>query len=46
VEFETVGDGLMRLGKKAEAARLYRQAIALDKEKADLAIKLNKAVKS
>lgn len=46
VEFETIGDGLMRLGRKAEAARLYRQALALDREKADLTIKLDKAVKS
>jgi tetratricopeptide (TPR) repeat protein len=45
-EFETIGDGLMRLGRKAEAARLYRQAISLDKEKSDLTVKLDKAVKS
>lgn len=45
VEFEAVGDGLMRLGKKSDAARLYRQAISLDKDKNDLNVKLDKAVK-
>jgi tetratricopeptide (TPR) repeat protein len=46
VEFETVGDGFLRIGKKVDAARLYRQAISLDKEKSDLTVKLDKALKS
>lgn len=45
-EFETVGDGLMRAGKKRDAARVYRQAIKLDAEKDDLSVKLGKAEKS
>lgn len=42
-EFETVGDGLLRVGKNADAARVYRQAAALDKEKTVLNDKLAKA---
>ena len=39
-EFETVGDGYLRVGKRKDAGRVYRQAIALDKEKSALADKL------
>ena len=39
-EFEAVGDGYARTGKNKDAARVYRQAIALDKDKATLAEKL------
>ncbi len=42
-EFEAVGDGLARAGKNADAARVFRQAVALDKKKTVLADKLNKA---
>jgi hypothetical protein len=42
-EFEAVGDGLARAGKNADAARVFRQAVALDKKKTALADKLNKA---
>lgn len=42
-EFEMVGDGFYRVGKKKDAARVYRQAVALDKEKLALSEKLNKA---
>jgi Flp pilus assembly protein TadD len=45
-EFEFVGDGFMRVGKRQDAARLYRQAIALDGDKSLLMSKLNKAQKS
>ena len=45
-EFEFVGDGFMRIGKGKDAARVYRQAIALDGDKSLLANKLNKAQKS
>jgi tetratricopeptide (TPR) repeat protein len=45
-EFESVGDGLMRAGKKGDAVRVYRQAVLLDAEKVDLSAKLNKAEKS
>ena len=45
-EFEVVGDGLMRAGRKADAARVYRQALALDKEQNELALKLAQAEKS
>jgi uncharacterized protein HemY len=45
-EFEAVGDGLMRVGRKIDAARVYRQAISLDNAKTDLTAKLNKAEKS
>lgn len=40
LEFELVGDGLMRIGRKIDAARVYRQASALDPEKKELADKL------
>lgn len=42
LEFETVGDGFMKLNKVFDAARVYKQAIALDGGRADLAAKLNK----
>jgi len=42
-EFEAVGDGFLRVGKKKDAARLFRQAALLDKEKMILADKLTKA---
>jgi cytochrome c-type biogenesis protein CcmH/NrfG len=42
-EFETVGDGWMRAGKKKDAVRVYQQAIVLDAEKNALNDKLNKA---
>lgn len=42
-EFESVGDGYMRAGKNKDAARVFRQAIALDKEKTGLNGKLSKA---
>ncbi len=41
-EFEAVGDGYLQLGKNKDAARTFRQAIALDKEKSALAEKLAK----
>jgi superkiller protein 3 len=45
-EFEAVGDGLMRVGRNIDAARVYRQAITLNNEKTDLTAKLNKAERS
>ncbi|MCY7348414.1 MAG: tetratricopeptide repeat protein [Pyrinomonadaceae bacterium] len=42
-EFEAVGDGYSRTGKNKDAARVFRQAFALDKAKAGLADKLAKA---
>jgi tetratricopeptide (TPR) repeat protein len=42
-EFEAVGDGYLRTGKNRDAARVYRQAIALDGEKASLPAKLARA---
>lgn len=42
-EFEAVGDGYLRTGKNRDAARVYRQAMALDNEKASLPGKLAKA---
>jgi tetratricopeptide (TPR) repeat protein len=42
-EFEAVGDGLARAGKNTDAARVFRQAVALDKKKTTLVDKLNKA---
>ena len=42
-EFEAVGDGFARAGKNKDAARVFRQAVALDKEKTILADKLAKA---
>ena len=41
-EFEAVGDGFVKAGKNKDAARVYRQAVALDKDKATLAEKLAK----
>ncbi len=41
-DFEAVGDGLLRAGKNKDAARVYRQAIALDREKVSLSDKLAK----
>ena len=41
-DFEAVGDGLVRAGKNKDAARVYRQAIALDREKNSLSDKLSK----
>ncbi len=38
--FETVGDGYLNSGKKTDAARVYRQAIALDNQKEALTRKL------
>lgn len=45
-EFEIIGDGLMRTGRKPDAARVYRQAVSLDAEKTTLAGKLAAAEKS
>jgi Flp pilus assembly protein TadD len=45
-EFEMVGDGFLRKGQKADAARVYRQAMTLDNEKKDLVNKLTEAQKS
>jgi tetratricopeptide (TPR) repeat protein len=45
-EFELVGDGFMKIGKGSDAARLYRQAIALGGDKRLLMNKLNKAQNS
>lgn len=45
-EFEAVGDGFMRVGKKKDAARTYQQAIALDSDKETLAGKLAVAQKN
>lgn len=42
-EFEFVGDGFVRAGKNTDAARVFRQAVALDKQKTTLVDKLNKA---
>lgn len=42
-EFEAVGDGFLRSGKTNDAARVYRQAIELDREKSSLSGKLAKA---
>ncbi|HQU84068.1 MAG TPA: tetratricopeptide repeat protein [Pyrinomonadaceae bacterium] len=41
-EFEVVGDGYLRSGKTTDAARVYRQAIELDREKSSLSSKLAK----
>ncbi len=42
-EFEAVGDGYLRVGKNKDAARVFRQAVALDREKTTLADKLARA---
>ena len=41
-DFEAVGDGFSRVGKTKDAARVYSQAILLDKEKPALSDKLAK----
>ena len=38
--FETVGDGYVKNGKKTDAIRAYRQAVALDSQKETLTQKL------
>ncbi|HEX9962730.1 MAG TPA: tetratricopeptide repeat protein, partial [Pyrinomonadaceae bacterium] len=45
-EFEMIGDGFLRKGQKTDAARAYRQAVMLDKEKKDLVNKLTEAQES
>lgn len=45
-EFELVGDGFLKMGKGKDAARVYRQAIALNGDNSLLTNKLNKAQKS
>ncbi|HEY0658267.1 MAG TPA: tetratricopeptide repeat protein, partial [Pyrinomonadaceae bacterium] len=45
-EFEAVGDGLLRFGKRKDAARVYRLAVNLDTEKEILAAKLAQALNS
>ncbi|MEO6655390.1 MAG: tetratricopeptide repeat protein [Pyrinomonadaceae bacterium] len=42
-QFESLGDGYLKSGNARNAERVYRQAIALDAEKASLAGKLAKA---
>ncbi|MDH3494755.1 MAG: tetratricopeptide repeat protein, partial [Acidobacteriota bacterium] len=42
-EFEEVGDGLAKAGKKIDAARLYRRALSLDSSRTTLSVKLAKA---
>jgi superkiller protein 3 len=39
-EFEAVGDGFLRAGKNKDAARMFRQAVALDKDRTTLTDKL------
>lgn len=41
--YETVGDGLMKNGRKTDALRVYRQAVALDNETQTLSQKLARA---
>lgn len=41
--FETVGDGFIKKGKKKDAVRVYRQAVALDSETQNLTQKLARA---
>ena len=41
-QFEAVGDGYLKIGKRTNAERAYRQAIALDAENTTLAVKLAK----
>lgn len=45
-EFEFVGDGYLRAGRKKDAVRVYQQAIALDAENTALNEKLGLAQKS
>ncbi len=42
-DFEQVGDGFLRVGKKKDAARVYQQAVLLDADKTILADKLARA---
>jgi len=42
-QFESVGDGYMKMGNASDAVRSYRQAIALDGENQSLVSKLAKA---
>ena len=42
IEFEAIGDGYMQNNKNVDAARVYNQAVMLDKERADLTEKLAK----
>jgi superkiller protein 3 len=44
-QFESIGDGLMKLGKKKDAARVYKQSLEFDKERPKVAQKLAKAEK-
>lgn len=44
-EFEFVGDGFLRVGRKSDAARVYQQAVELDADNAALNDKLNLARK-
>ena len=41
-QFETVGDGYFKAGKRANAERSYRQAISLDAQNTGLGVKLAK----
>ncbi len=41
-DFEAVGDGFARNGKNKDAARVYRQAVSLDRERMSLSEKLTK----
>ncbi len=45
-EFESVGDGYLRVGKRKDAARVYRRAVNLDSEKEILAAKLAQVLES
>lgn len=42
-EFENVADGLMRIGNKSDAVRLYKQAVSLDAKRNSAVEKLAKA---
>jgi predicted negative regulator of RcsB-dependent stress response len=42
-EFETVGDAFMRIGRAADAQRLYRQAMSLDGSKTVLTEKISRS---
>ncbi len=42
-QFEVVGDGYSKAGKRRNAERVYRQALTFDAENASLALKLAKA---
>mgnify|MGYP002076136114 CR=1 FL=1 len=45
-EFELVGDGFLKIGKRKDAVRVYRQAVSLNGDNNQLTGKLNKAQKS